>query len=145
RPHQARRAPPARANRSQYRCPSTSSRGAVVSGPTHDPAAYRERDVSPLRRALISVSDKTGLVDLATALVEAGVEMVSTGSSASTIRDAGLPVTEVAEVTGFPESLDGRVRTLHPSIHAGLLADLRHESHEAELAELGIAPFELVV
>jgi len=116
-----------------------------VSGPTHDPASYRERDVIPIRRALVSTSDKSGLVELATALVGAGVEIVSTGSTAATIRDAGLPVTEVAEVTGFPESLDGRVRTLHPAIHAGLLADLRLESHENELAALGIEPFELVI
>jgi len=116
-----------------------------VSGPSHDPADYRERDAIPIRRALVSVSDKTGLVELATALTAAGVEIVSTGSTAKTIRDASIPVTEVAEVTGFPESLDGRVRTLHPAIHAGLLADLRLASHEAELAELGIEPFELVV
>ncbi|MDO7882943.1 bifunctional phosphoribosylaminoimidazolecarboxamide formyltransferase/IMP cyclohydrolase [Antiquaquibacter soli] len=116
-----------------------------MSGTTHDPSLYRERDVIPIRRALVSVSDKTGLVELASALVAAGVEIVSTGSTAKTIRDAGLAVTEVAEVTGYPESLDGRVRTLHPAIHAGLLADLRLASHESELAEMGIAPFELVV
>ena len=116
-----------------------------MSGPTHDPADYRERDAVPIRRALVSVSDKTGLVELATALVGAGVEIVSTGSTAKTIAAAGLAVTEVAAVTGYPESLDGRVRTLHPAIHAGLLADLRLESHERELAEMGIAPFELVV
>jgi phosphoribosylaminoimidazolecarboxamide formyltransferase/IMP cyclohydrolase len=116
-----------------------------MSGPSHDPADYRERDVIRIRRALVSVSDKTGLVELATALAGAGVEIVSTGSTAKTIADAGLPVTEVAAVTGFPESLDGRVRTLHPAIHAGLLADLRLASHEQELSELGIAPFELVV
>ncbi len=116
-----------------------------MSGPAHDPAAYRERDVIPITRALVSVSDKTGLVELATALVGAGVEIVSTGSTAATIRGAGLAVTEVAEVTGYPESLDGRVRTLHPAIHAGLLADLRLESHEKELAESGIRAFELVV
>jgi phosphoribosylaminoimidazolecarboxamide formyltransferase/IMP cyclohydrolase len=116
-----------------------------MSGPRHDPADYRERDVIRIRRALVSVSDKTGLTELATALAAAGVEIVSTGSTAKTIADAGLPVTEVAAVTGFPESLDGRVRTLHPAIHAGLLADLRLASHERELADLGIAPFELVV
>src|SRR5690554_1333685 len=116
-----------------------------MSGPSHDPADFRDRDVIAIRRALISVSDKSGLVELATALVRAGVELVSTGSTAKTIADAGLAVTEVASVTGFPESLDGRVRTLHPAIHAGLLADLRLESHERELGELGIAPFELVV
>ena len=116
-----------------------------MAGPTHDPADYRERDAIPIRRALVSVSDKTGLVELATALVAADVEIVSTGSTAQTIRDAGLPVTDVAAVTGYPESLDGRVRTLHPAIHAGLLADLRLEAHETELAAMGIAPFELVI
>ena len=116
-----------------------------MSGPTHDPSLYRARDVVPIRRALVSVSDKTGLTRLATALAAAGVEIVSTGSTAKTIAAAGVPVTEVAEVTGYPESLDGRVRTLHPAIHSGLLADLRLESHERELAEQGIAAFELVV
>jgi phosphoribosylaminoimidazolecarboxamide formyltransferase/IMP cyclohydrolase len=91
------------------------------------------------------VSDKSGLIDLATALNAAGVEIVSTGSTAKNIAAAGIPVTEVAAVTGYPESLDGRVRTLHPAIHSGLLADLRLESHERELAEQGIAPFELVI
>ncbi|WP_066517997.1 bifunctional phosphoribosylaminoimidazolecarboxamide formyltransferase/IMP cyclohydrolase [Curtobacterium ammoniigenes] len=110
-----------------------------------DPSAYRHRDVIPVRRALISVSDKRGLLDLAGALADAGVEIVSTGSTAATIRDAGIEVVDVATVTGFPESLGGRVKTLHPSVHAGLLADLRLESHEQQLAELGIAPFELVV
>jgi phosphoribosylaminoimidazolecarboxamide formyltransferase/IMP cyclohydrolase len=116
-----------------------------VSGPSHDPADFRRRDAIPILRALISVSDKTGLIDLARSLVTAGVEVVSTGSTARAIADAGLAVTEVADVTGFPESLDGRVRTLHPAIHAGLLADLRLESHERELAELEIQPFQLVV
>jgi len=116
-----------------------------MSGPTHDLADYRERDAIPIQRALVSVSDKSGLVELATALVGAGVEIVSTGSTAATIAAAGLAVTEVAAVTGYPESLDGRVRTLHPAIHAGLLADLRLESHEAELAAMGILPFQLVV
>jgi phosphoribosylaminoimidazolecarboxamide formyltransferase/IMP cyclohydrolase len=116
-----------------------------LSGPSIDPKDYRQRDAIPIRRALVSVSDKTGLVDLVRALGAAGVDIVSTGSTASVIRDAGVAVTEVAEVTGFPESLDGRVRTLHPAIHAGLLADLRLESHERELADLGYSPFELVV
>ena len=116
-----------------------------MAGPTHDISEYRERDAIPIERALVSVSDKTGLVELATALVAAGVEIVSTGSTAKTIAAAGLAVTEVAAVTGYPESLDGRVRTLHPAIHAGLLADLRLESHERELAESGIKPFQLVI
>lgn len=116
-----------------------------MSGPSHDKSLYRERDVIPIKRALISVSDKTGLVELASALANAGVEIVSTGSTAQSIRDAGYPVTDVATLTGFPESLDGRVKTLHPTVHAGLLADLRLESHEEQLAELDIEPFELVV
>lgn len=102
-------------------------------------------DQRPIRRALLSVFDKTGLVELATALHEAGAQIVSTGSTAERIREAGLPVTEVRDVTGFPEMLDGRVKTLHPAIHGGLLADLTNPSHEAALAELGIAPFDLVV
>ncbi|QKJ20149.1 bifunctional phosphoribosylaminoimidazolecarboxamide formyltransferase/IMP cyclohydrolase [Microbacterium hominis] len=116
-----------------------------MAGPRIDPALYRDRDVVPVRRALVSVSDKTGLLALAGALAEAGVEIVSTGSTAATIRDAGHTVTDVASVTGFPESLGGRVKTLHPGVHAGLLADLRLEDHESQLAELGIQPFELVV
>jgi phosphoribosylaminoimidazolecarboxamide formyltransferase/IMP cyclohydrolase len=116
-----------------------------MSGHAIDPTLYRHRDAVPVRRALISVSDKTGLLDLAGALAAAGVEIVSTGSTASTIRDAGHEVTDVSTVTGFPESLDGRVKTLHPAVHAGILADLRLESHEAQLAELDIAAFELVV
>jgi len=116
-----------------------------MSGPTHNPSDYRAIDAIPITRALVTVSDKSGLVDLARALTGAGVEIVSTGSTAMTIADAGLPVTEVAAVTGYPESLDGRVRTLHPAIHAGLLADLRLEAHETELAEMGIQPFQLVV
>ena len=116
-----------------------------MSGPAIDPALYRPRDIVRIRRALVSVSDKTNLLELAKALADAGVEIVSTGSTASTIAAAGIPVTQVADVTGYPESLDGRVRTLHPAIHSGLLADLRLESHEGELAAQGIEPFELVV
>ncbi len=103
------------------------------------------RDIVPVRRALISVSDKSGLLELAAALAAAGVEIVSTGSTARTIADAGHSVTEVSAVTGFPESLDGRVKTLHPAVHAGILADLRKADHESELSTLGFAPFELVV
>jgi phosphoribosylaminoimidazolecarboxamide formyltransferase/IMP cyclohydrolase len=116
-----------------------------MSGPTIDPSLYRARDIVKIRRALVSVSDKTQLIELATALAEAGVEIVSTGSTGAAIAAAGIPVTQVADVTGYPESLDGRVRTLHPAIHSGLLADLRLESHENELAAQGIEPFELVV
>ncbi|MDR2723084.1 MAG: bifunctional phosphoribosylaminoimidazolecarboxamide formyltransferase/IMP cyclohydrolase [Cellulomonadaceae bacterium] len=99
----------------------------------------------PIRRALLSVFDKTGLVDLAAALHEAGVELVSTGSTASTIADAGIPVTPVESLTGFPECLEGRVKTLHPRVHAGILADSRKADHLTQLADLGIEPFELVV
>jgi phosphoribosylaminoimidazolecarboxamide formyltransferase/IMP cyclohydrolase len=99
----------------------------------------------PIRRALLSVYDKTGLVELAQALHAAGVQVVSTGSTASTVEAAGVPVTRVEELTGFPETLDGRVKTLHPKVHAGLLADLRLETHRAQLTELGIEPFDLLV
>jgi phosphoribosylaminoimidazolecarboxamide formyltransferase/IMP cyclohydrolase len=116
-----------------------------MSGASIDPSLYRHRDLVPVKRALIAVSDKRGLVELATALVAAGVEIVSTGGTSKAISDAGLPVTQVADVTGYPEHLDGRVRTLHPAVHSGLLADLRLEHHETELAQLAIEPFELVV
>ncbi|TFD32424.1 bifunctional phosphoribosylaminoimidazolecarboxamide formyltransferase/IMP cyclohydrolase [Cryobacterium cryoconiti] len=116
-----------------------------MSGPTNAQSLYRHRDVVPVRRALISVSDKTGLIELAAALAATGVEIVSTGSTAATIRAAGHAVTDVSAVTGFPESLDGRVKTLHPGVHAGILADLRLEAHEAQLADLGIEAFQLVV
>jgi phosphoribosylaminoimidazolecarboxamide formyltransferase/IMP cyclohydrolase len=99
----------------------------------------------PIRRALVSVYDKTGLVEVARTLVEAGAEIVSTGSTAQTIAAAGLPVTQIEQVTGFAECLDGRVKTLHPKVHAGLLADLRSESHRSQLAELDIAPFDLLI
>ena len=102
-------------------------------------------DRLPIRRALLSVYDKTGLVELGRALVDAGVEIVSTGSTAKTLDAAGLPVTPVEQVTGFPECLDGRVKTLHPHIHAGILADRRLASHREQLAELGVAAFDLVV
>ncbi|HSK57495.1 MAG TPA: bifunctional phosphoribosylaminoimidazolecarboxamide formyltransferase/IMP cyclohydrolase [Actinomycetospora sp.] len=99
----------------------------------------------PIRRALVSVFDKAGLLDLATGLHAAGVEIVSTGSTASRIADAGVPVTRVEEVTGFPECLDGRVKTLHPRVHAGLLADTRLPTHTEALESLDIAPFDLLV
>lgn len=98
-----------------------------------------------VKRALVSVSDKTGLVELGEALHRHGVAIVSTGSTAATLRDAGIPVTDVAEVTGFDEALDGRVKTLHPSIHGGILADRRLESHRGQLEQLQIEPFDAVV
>jgi len=108
-------------------------------------ADYVHFDKVPIKRALISVSDKTGLVELAKALMAAGVEIVSTGSTAKTISEAKIPVTEVSAVTGFQETLDGRVKTLHPAIHAGLLADLRLTGHRNELEKLGVSAFQLLV
>ena len=102
-------------------------------------------DRIPLRRALVSVYDKTGLEDLVRALHDAGVALVSTGGSAALIESLGLPVTKVEDLTGFPECLDGRVKTLHPKVHAGILADRRLDTHVAQLAELGVEPFDLVV
>jgi phosphoribosylaminoimidazolecarboxamide formyltransferase / IMP cyclohydrolase len=98
-----------------------------------------------IQRALISVYDKTGLEDVVHALGERGVEIVSTGKTAELVGKLGYPVTKVEDVTGFPERLDGRVKTLHPAIHAALLADQRLDRHRAELAELGIEPFDLLV
>ena len=94
---------------------------------------------------MVSVYDKSGLVEFAHALHESGVEIVSTGSTAATIVKSGVPVIRVEELTGFPESLDGRVKTLHPVIHAGILADLRLASHQEQLHQLKIKPFDLVV
>jgi phosphoribosylaminoimidazolecarboxamide formyltransferase/IMP cyclohydrolase len=99
----------------------------------------------PITRALISVYDKTGLEDLARGLHDAGAEIVSTGNTFAAIEAAGFPVTRVEDLTGFPECLDGRVKTLHPRVHAGLLADMTNPEHAARLADLGIAPFQLLV
>ncbi|KQZ90447.1 phosphoribosylaminoimidazolecarboxamide formyltransferase [Phycicoccus sp. Root563] len=99
----------------------------------------------PVRRALVSVYDKTGLEELARGLHAAGVALVSTGGSAKLIESLGIPVTEVADLTGFPECLEGRVKTLHPRVHAGILADTRKDDHVRQLEELGVEPFELVV
>lgn len=98
-----------------------------------------------IRRALISVYDKTGLEELGLGLAAAGVEIVSTGSTAARLTEAGVPVTPVEDVTGFPEIMEGRVKTLHPSVHGGLLADQNNPDHVAKIRELGIAPFDLVV
>ncbi|MDI9628105.1 MAG: bifunctional phosphoribosylaminoimidazolecarboxamide formyltransferase/IMP cyclohydrolase [Acidobacteriota bacterium] len=102
-------------------------------------------ELHPIKRALVSVYDKTGLVELGSRLADAGIEIVSTGSTAARLAEAGVPVTPVEQLTGFPECFDGRVKTLHPRVHAGILADRRLESHGAQLDELGIAPFDLVV
>ncbi|YAL82653.1 bifunctional phosphoribosylaminoimidazolecarboxamide formyltransferase/IMP cyclohydrolase [Dermacoccaceae bacterium W4C1] len=99
----------------------------------------------PIARALVSVYDKTGLDTLARSLHDAGVEIVSTGGSAALIQKLGIPVVKVEELTGFPECLEGRVKTLHPKVHAGILADSRKPEHLAQLEDLGVAPFDVVI
>ena len=111
---------------------------------TQEPATVTT-DQRPVRRALVSVYDKTGLEDLVRSLHEAGVEIVSTGGSAGLVESLGLPVTRVEELTGFPECLDGRVKTLHPRVHAGILADTTNPDHVRQLEELGVEGFDLVV
>src|SRR4029079_2124721 len=96
-------------------------------------------------RALISVSDKTGLIEFARGLASHGIELVSTGGTAKTIKDAGVAVLDVSELTGFPEMMDGRVKTLHPKVHGGLLAIRDNKDHAAALAAHGIAPIDLLV
>ncbi|MGF7236434.1 MAG: bifunctional phosphoribosylaminoimidazolecarboxamide formyltransferase/IMP cyclohydrolase [Frankia sp.] len=123
---------------------------ATASAPGETTPADRSTELvapgrRPIRRALVSVYDKTGLDVLAEAFAQAGVEVVSTGSTADVLARHGLPVTPVSTLTGFPEVLGGRVKTLHPRVHAGLLADLRRPEHAEALAELDIAPFDLVV
>src|SRR5690349_10888691 len=101
--------------------------------------------MAKIQRALLSVSDKTGLVDFAKVLVDAGVELISTGGTARAIREAGLPVKDISAHTGFPEMMDGRVKTLHPKIHGGLLFIRGNTAHEAAAREHSIAPIDLVV
>ena len=124
--------------------PPSTAEGAAVRG-TGSPGSGPDGGVRPLRRALVSVWDKTGLEELARGLHDAGVGIVSTGSTAARIAAAGVPVTAVEDLTGFPECLDGRVKTLHPRVHAGILADRRRPEHVAQLADLGVEPFDLVV
>jgi len=116
-----------------------------VSTPVSSAGAETSDGRRPLRRALVSVYDKAGLADLALSLHAAGVAIVSTGSTAGVVAATGVPVTKVEDVTGFPECLDGRVKTLHPHVHAGLLADTRNPDHVRQLEELGVEPFDLVV
>src|SRR3974390_2782963 len=101
--------------------------------------------MEPIRRALLSVSDKTGLLPLAQTLIKSGVELISTGGTAKALRDAGLTVTDLSAYTGFPEMLDGRVKTLHPKIHGGLLYIRGNEQHEAAVRAHKIEPIDLVV
>ena len=102
-------------------------------------------DYIKIRRALLSVSDKTGLIELATALDKKGVELLSTGGTAKTIRDAGLPVRDVSDITGFPEMMDGRVKTLHPMVHGGLLALRDNKDHINAMRKHGIEEIDLLV
>src|ERR1700688_3054470 len=101
--------------------------------------------MAKIRRALLSVSDKTGLVSFAQALEGAGVQLISTGGTAKALREAGLEVTDLSSYTGFPEMLDGRVKTLHPKVHGGLLFIRGNAEHEAQAAKQGIKPIDLVV
>src|SRR5687767_8887481 len=102
-------------------------------------------ELRKIRRALISLSDKTGAIEFARRLVEFGVEIVSTGGTAKAFRDAGLKVTDLSAITGFPEMMDGRVKTLHPKIHGGFLALRDNEHHVASMREHGIEPIDMVV
>ncbi|HEX6103759.1 MAG TPA: bifunctional phosphoribosylaminoimidazolecarboxamide formyltransferase/IMP cyclohydrolase, partial [Alphaproteobacteria bacterium] len=103
-----------------------------------------ELDLLPIRRALLSVSDKTGLVELGRALAEAGAEILSTGGSARALQQGGVAVREVADFTGFPEILDGRVKTLHPRIHGGLLGRRNDAAHRAAMEAHALPPIDLV-
>ena len=124
---------------------STTQPESAVPAPRVPAGGPTSPDRVPVERALISVYDKTGLLDLAAALAGAGVEIVSTGSTAAAIASAGIAVTPVEQVTGFPECLEGRVKTLHPAVHAGILADRRKPDHLDQLATLGVTPIDLVV
>ena len=103
------------------------------------------RDLVPVKRALLSVSDKTGLLELAQALAAHGVELISTGGTAAALRAAGLAVADVGDVSGFPEILNGRVKTLHPAVHGGLLAVRGNAEHDAQLKTHGITPIDMVI
>src|SRR5947209_11988012 len=111
----------------------------------HDFYMSEQEGLRKIRRALLSVSDKAGVVEFARALGEFGVELISTGGTAKALRDAGLDVRDVSDVTGFPEMMDGRVKTLHPRIHGGLLALRDNEEHVAAMREHDIEPIDMVV
>ena len=104
-----------------------------------------EPKVRKIKRALVSVSDKTGIVDFARALAEFGVEIISTGGTAKALRDAGLDIIDISDVTGFPEMMDGRVKTLHPRVHGGLLALRDNPEHVAAMEQHGIKPIDMIV
>src|SRR5207244_7330997 len=105
----------------------------------------RPMSLRTIRRALLSVSDKTGLVELARALAGFGVELISTGGTRKALSDAGLPVRDISDVTGFPEILDGRVKTLHPRVHGGIMAIRDNPQHQATVKQQGIELIDLVV
>ncbi|HEY6376844.1 MAG TPA: bifunctional phosphoribosylaminoimidazolecarboxamide formyltransferase/IMP cyclohydrolase, partial [Edaphobacter sp.] len=112
---------------------------------SHSAPASVSVDLRPVRRALLSVTDKTGLVDFARALAGYGVELVSTGGTSKALRDAGLNVKDISELTGFPEMLDGRVKTLHPKVHGGILHMRGNPEHVAAVQSHGIEPIDMVV
>src|SRR6185369_6321063 len=112
---------------------------------SHSAPASVSVDLRPVRRALLSVTDKTGLVEFARALAGHGVELVSTGGTAKALRDAGLTVRDISDLTGFPEMMDGRVKTLHPKVHGGLLAVRDNPEHVAAMTEHAIGAIDLVV
>ncbi|HMB48733.1 MAG TPA: bifunctional phosphoribosylaminoimidazolecarboxamide formyltransferase/IMP cyclohydrolase, partial [Afifellaceae bacterium] len=112
--------------------------------PAAVPGAYTETDLIPVRRALLSVADKTGIIELARGLIDAGAEIISTGGTAAALKAEGLAVTDIDAVTGFPEVMHGRVKTLHPMIHGGLLAIRDEPSHAAAMEEHGIAGIDLI-
>ena len=103
-----------------------------------------ETNLKPIKRALISVSNKVGIVEFAQALQSFGVEIISTGGTAKTLREAGVKVRDISEVTGFPEMMDGRVKTLHPRVHGALLGQRENAAHVSAMKEHGIEPIDLV-
>ena len=112
---------------------------------SHSPTSTPSTDLRPIRRALLSVTDKTGLVDFARALASHGVELISTGGTSKALRDAGLTVRDISDLTGFPEMLDGRVKTLHPKVHGGILHIRNNPEHVAAVTEHAIQPIDMVV
>ena len=119
---------------------------AQQEGKAHSETKAPEKTgLKPIRRALLSVTDKTGLIEFARALASHGVELVSTGGTARALREAGLAVRDISELTGFPEMLDGRVKTLHPKVHGGILHIRDNPTHRAAVTEQGIVPIDMVV
>ena len=124
--------------------PSSNAIDSEGAMPAAVPGAYSNIDLIPIRRALLSVSDKTGIEDFARRLIAAGAQVISTGGTAAALKADGLPVTDIESVTGFPEIMHGRVKTLHPNIHGALLAIRDEESHTEAMAEHGIEGIDLI-